>query len=56
MGVYIERYKRGIFLGAKTGGPIVAVLKLQNLGLLNFCTSRKSAIYGKSVKTALIWA
>ena len=54
MSVSMERCKRGFFLGAKTGGPIVAVLKLQNLGLLNFCTSRKSAIYGKNVKTALI--
>ena len=56
MCIYMEKCKRGVFLGAKTGGPILAVLKLQNLGLLNFCTSAKSAICGKNVKTGLIQA
>ena len=50
MCVYEVKCKRGVFLGVKTGGSILAVLKLQNLGLLNFCTSGKSAIYGKTVK------
>ena len=54
MCVYERKCKRGVFLGAKTGGPILTVLKLQNLELLNFCTSVKSAICGKNVKTGLI--
>ena len=54
MCVYERKCKRGVFLGAKTGGPILAVLKLQNLGLLDFGTSAKSAICGKNVKTGLI--